>query len=105
MRRLDMPEWIQRAEFKVVPRLKADTGEMLHGQATWMPEERASEILVASNPDLQVMIETTIHECLHILYEGHRYPQETYDESYELGLNRTAAALYIAWLPKKKKKR
>jgi hypothetical protein len=94
MRLLEMDEWIARAEFKVT-RLKG-----LCGESAWHPEERKCWIAISPAPD-EEMAETLVHELLHVLYEGHLPPVgmdgDAYDASYELGLNRTARALYKEW--------
>lgn len=94
MKRLEMHEWLPRAEFKIV-RLNG-----LCGESSWHSEERQCWIAVAPASDA-VMEETLIHELLHVLYEGHLPPvgmgEAYYDASYELGLNRTAKALMEAW--------
>lgn len=98
MRLLEMDEWIARAEFKSCRTIKdADLGE-LDGRSFWHPEERKCWIEVAQ-ADPGVMGETLLHEILHLLYEGHMSPMgvDGYDAGYELGLNRTAKALYREW--------
>jgi hypothetical protein len=93
MKRLDMSEWIKHAIFRVV-RLEGNVGE-----ATWHPEERRCWIAVEPNEDEVVMVETVIHEILHVLFEGHLpvKGEEEYDEAYEFALNRAAKAYRKAW--------
>lgn len=92
MRRLEMHEWLPRAEFKVT-RLPG-----LCGESSWHPEERQCWIAVSPASD-EEMEKTLVHEILHVLYEGHLSPMgvDSYDPGYELGLNRTAEALWKAW--------
>lgn len=93
MRRLGMVEWIPQAVFRVT-KLAG-----LHGQSSWMAEERQCWIAVAPNADSRVMEETLVHECLHVLLEGHLPEMDSakYDPGYELGLNRLAKALWEGW--------
>lgn len=89
MRRLEMHEWIPNAEFRV---RKLDG---LYGESDWHAEER--KCWIAINPDTDdVMGETLVHECFHVLLEGHLPPMDRakYDAGYELGLNRAARAVW-----------
>lgn len=101
MRRLGMVEWIGRADIRMVRDLKDKDGEELDGISWWHAEERTCSVWVRRNADLRALKETAVHECLHILLEGHKEsaPPEEYDRSYELALNRAASALVSAWDP------
>lgn len=88
MRRLDMHEWIAGAVFRV---RKLDG---LDGESCWHPEERKCWIAVSPGPEME---ETLVHECLHVLIEGHKPIVPDYDPGYELALNRMAKALWSEW--------
>jgi hypothetical protein len=98
MRKLGMVEWIPNTKFRFVRNLKDESGCELHGQSTWMAEERQAWIALRPNADDRMLEETTIHELLHILFEGHKpVDNSQYDAGYEFALNRSAKAYWEAW--------
>jgi hypothetical protein len=101
MKRLAMHEWIPGAEFKVVRELKAGD-DILDGDATWHAEERLCRVRI-TRADTHRMVETLVHEILHVNFEGHLPEPKPYDPAYEFGLNRASAAFMAAWWKPKQK--
>jgi hypothetical protein len=99
MHLLGMPEWADKAEFRMVRGLKDCKGNPLDGQSWWFPETRHSFIRVRVGLTHDEAQESLIHEILHVRFEGHKPPvgDEGYDESYEYGLNSAAKAYWQAW--------
>jgi hypothetical protein len=90
MKRLGLHEWVSRTTFRLAPI------EDL-GNTRWFAEERTAEVLVNPKQTPPEIINTLIHELLHLALEGHRIEIAKYDASYELGLNRISNALLKEW--------
>jgi len=53
-------------------------------------EELKSEILIAKDQTDAELESTLIHELLHLIFDGHKLPDDNYDPLHERALNRTA---------------
>ncbi len=94
-----MVEWLAHTEFRVIRNLRHSEGFECDGLSAWFPEERKAWISVRQGMSDEASEKTCLHEVLHLQFEGHAHPNGDYSEGYELGLNRTAEALWEAWHP------
>lgn len=91
---LELGEWKGRVKVNwgTEEELKNAEGDALDGVNIFSTERRLSEVFI--NPELEdhQIIETLVHELLHLVVDGHKNSLGEYDAMHERALDRLAEA-------------